>query len=108
MPTSTPTKSTTIQVSLPPLHTGRDGTGGQQSIANHPARFKVVMCGRRWGKTFLGVYLCAKTAIEGGRAWWVAPNYKIANEGWSVLKTIFRQIPGTEIRESDRQILVPG
>ena len=54
-----------VEIQLPPLHEGRDGTGGQLAIAQHPARFKVVMCGRRWGKTFLGVFLCFKAGIEG-------------------------------------------
>ena len=27
---------------------------GQAQVLDHPARFKVVACGRRWGKTELG------------------------------------------------------
>ena len=105
-----------VEIQLPPLHEGRDGTGGQLAIAQHPARFKVVMCGRRWGKTFLGVFLCFKAGIEGKRAWWIAPNYKIANEGWVELKNLARQyndaLPGDskfkiEVREADRQLVFP-
>ena len=81
-------------VNLPPLHTGKlPGSGGQREIAEHPARFKVVCCGRRWGKTLLGVVLCLRTALPGGRTWWVAPHYKEAREGWNVLVTLARQIP---------------
>ena len=43
---------TTLTVSLPPLH------AGQREVAQHPARFKVLSCGRRWGKTRLGTALC--------------------------------------------------
>lgn len=103
----------TLEITLPKLHTGRANSGGQLEIAQHPARFKVVMCGRRWGKTILGVFLCFKCGFEGGRAWWVAPNYKIANEGWVELKKLVRQINESlpykiEIRESDRQIAFPA
>lgn len=112
------TSSQEIKITLPTLHGGKDGSGGQLEIAEHPARFKVVMCGRRWGKTILGVFLCLKTGVSGGRAWWVAPNYKIANEGWVELKRLARQINEffaaggieirIEIRESDRQIIFPS
>jgi hypothetical protein len=38
---------------------------GQQSVADNPARFKVVVCGRRWGKSRLALYLGVKAAFEG-------------------------------------------
>jgi hypothetical protein len=86
------------QVQLPPLH------DGQIRIASSPARFKVVANGRRWGKTMLGVWLCAKTGIEGGRTWWVAPTYKIAREGWRVLSGLAAQIPGAEVRRGELEV----
>lgn len=101
-----------IEIELPPLHTGRDGEGGQVAIAESPARFKVVMCGRRWGKTVLGVWLGCKYGLQGKRVWWVAPNYKIANEGWSEIKKLaFQMIDAglkVEVRESDRQVIFPN
>ena len=104
-----------INIELPLLHEGRDGTGGQLAIAEHPARFKVVMCGRRWGKTLLGVFLCFKAGIDNKRAWWIAPNYKIANEGWVELKYLARLVNDNvkddtlkiEVREADRQLVFP-
>lgn len=40
-------------VTLPALHPS------QQLVYDHPARFKTLACGRRWGKTLLnGYYLC--------------------------------------------------
>ena len=101
-----------VKIELPPLHAGSNGTGGQVAIAEHPARFKVVMCGRRWGKTMLGVWLCMRCALQGGRAWWVAPTYKIANEGWIELKKLAYQMQRAglevEVRESDKQLIIPG
>lgn len=98
----------TVQVELPPLHRGRDNSGGQYEIAASRARFKVVVCGRRWGKTHLGVFLCLKTSLLGGMTWWVAPTYPIANIGWRLLKALVKQIPDTTIHEADRFVELPG
>lgn len=101
---------TEVRIELPPLHTGRDGTGGQVAIANHEARFKVIVCGRRWGKTTYGVWKCVRAAIEGGRTWWVAPTYKIAQEGWLILRPLVMQMPqkAYELREGDRMVRFTG
>jgi len=104
--------SSNIEIQLPPLHKGRDGTGGQVAIAQSKARFKVIMCGRRWGKTMFGVWISVETGLRGGRVWWVAPTYKIANEGWIELKKLaFQMIEAglkVEIRESDKQLIFPN
>ena len=77
-------------------------------MAASRARFKVLAAGRRWGKSSLGVILALRTGLEGGRAWWVAPTYPIAQLGWRVLKQLSRKIPGVEIREDDRIVRLPG
>ena len=92
----------TIQVVVPALHPG------QQAVHDSAARFRVAVCGRRWGKTLLGTLECLDVAVVGGRAWWVAPTYVMAREGWTPLKQLARQIPGTEIREADKEIILPG
>ncbi len=96
-----------LNIHLPPLHTGRDGKG-QVEIAEDPSRFKVVVCGRRYGKTTLGVWTCLQTSLQGGLTWWVAPTYPIAMIGWRMLKKLARQIPGAVIREGDREVHLPG
>lgn len=87
---------------LPPLHPG------QEQVRMHPARFKVLSCGRRWGKTRLGTALCTEVGLQGGRAWWVAPTYKLANVGWRGARGLGIQIPGAEIRMGDRMVVYPG
>lgn len=42
-----------------------------------------------------------------GRAWWIAPTYKIARVGWRSILKMSRQIPGVEIRLSDMEITYP-
>lgn len=80
---------------------------GQQTIHQHPARFKVLAAGRRWGKTRLGVHECLDVAAHGGRAWWVAPNYKMSEVGWRPLRMMGNKI-GAEVRRADRQVILPN
>lgn len=93
---------TQLAVTLPPLHEH------QRMIAVHPARFKVLACGRRWGKTRLGALLCCVSALQRGRAWWVAPTYKMAAVGWRLVQQIGRQIPGATLRQTDRMLIMPS
>lgn len=80
---------------------------GQSEVHRHPARFKVLSAGRRWGKTRLGVHECLEVAFRGGRAWWVAPSYKMGVVGWRPLRMMGGKI-GAEVRMVDRQILLPN
>jgi len=79
----------------------------QRIVHDHPARFKVLAAGRRWGKTRLGVNECLDVAAEGGRAWWVSPTYKTSAAGWRPLRRLGSQI-GAEVRRVDRQVILPG
>ena len=74
----------------------------QTRVRKHPARFKVCALGRRAGKTRLGVALCLETALKGGIAWWVAPDYPTANVGWRFTTYLARQIPGAVEKRGDR------
>ena len=92
----------TVDVVLPSLHVG------QRKVVDNPARFQVLACGRRWGKTRLGAALCMETALKGGRAWWVAPSYKMGAVGWRIVKELAVQIPGASISLGDRMATLPG
>lgn len=81
---------------------------GQKEVHQHPARFKVLAAGRRWGKTRLGVNECIDVATKGGRAWWVSPSYKTSEVGWRPLRQISRKIPGAEIKLADRTVNFPS
>jgi len=64
-----------------PLHPG------QQTIKQHPARFKVAACGRRFGKTRLAqIMLLEKALYQGMTTWWLAPTYSMASQVWRDLK----------------------
>jgi Terminase large subunit, T4likevirus-type, N-terminal len=62
--------------------------GGQQAIYRSPVRFRVVVAGRRWGKTQLARTELITRALNGpGRFWYVAPTLKDAKDiFWADLK----------------------
>lgn len=81
---------------------------GQQAIADHSARFRIVMCGRRWGKSACGIREVCDVALAGQPAAWFAPSYKIALEAWREL--VDRLAPVTSrMSEQDKRLeLVTG
>lgn len=74
---------------------------GQKEVWNSQARFRVVACGRQWGKSRLGSAIAFEGALKGKAVWWVAPDYPRAIIGWRLIKSLTRQIPGAEVKESE-------
>jgi hypothetical protein len=64
-------------------------TKTQKIVADSKARFRVAACGRRWGKSALGVREIAKAAIKpNSNVMYVAPSYQMCrNIIWRPLKT---------------------
>ena len=94
--------NTAATVWLRKLHTG------QIAARKHGARFKVVACGRRWGKTELGKMVILEHAIWGRqRTWWLAPSRLMASQVWRDLKAAVRDIEGIKISEVERRIDLP-
>lgn len=91
-----------MNVLLPPLH------AGQREVARHPARYKVCACGRRWGKTRLGVVVGLAAALEGRRVWWIAPVFSQASIAWRLARPLAAAVPGAQVREADRVLRLPG
>tara|TARA_R100001510_G_scaffold57791_1_gene67867 strand:- start:3328 stop:4539 length:1212 start_codon:yes stop_codon:yes gene_type:complete len=63
-------------------------TSPQTSIFTTNSRFRVVVAGRRFGKTFLSAAELLKAALSGPHknCWYVAPTYKAAKEiAWQML-----------------------
>jgi hypothetical protein len=77
-------------------------------VADSKARYKVLAAGRRWGKSRLGSALCVAEGLHGGRAWWVAPSYKVAAVGWRMIRRLGSGVPGVNIRRVDRMLELPG
>ena len=63
-------------------------SNAQQMIADAPFRFRVAVCGRRFGKTHLAIRELAKYArLPDQRVWYIAPTYRMAKQiVWKKLK----------------------
>ena len=59
------------KIHLPRLHPC------QKAILNDPARFKVIACGRRFGKTRLAVHIACRDTINQKQVMYFAPNYRM-------------------------------
>lgn len=62
---------------------------GQRQVLESDARFRIVGCGRRWGKT----EMCAHEALRrlgepDTLVWWVAPTYDIADIGFEAVEDV--------------------
>jgi hypothetical protein len=53
---------------------------GQRIVQRHPARFRVLVTGRRWGKTTLGRAEAVAEFGTPGTIWYLAPTYDMARE----------------------------
>ena len=86
----------TLEITLPRLHPL------QYEIFNHPARFKVLACGRRWGKSRGCAAHGVKRALEGKRIWWVAPDYPMSQIGYREIEALTNQISLFTVNKSER------
>lgn len=92
----------------------------QVPILSDYHRFKIIVAGRRFGKTMLGLMAVLGGhgpdrkflgALQGGNVWWVAPNYGMASDIWYKLKQSLmgiQDMEGFEKREDERIIRLPG
>lgn len=79
----------------------------QRVIDRHPARFKVIKAGKRFGKTKWAVYVCFREAMQRRNAmiWYVAPTYGQAKDiAWRDLLSICP--PGTIVRKSENELTI--
>lgn len=91
-----------VEVTLHRLH------DGQKRVANHPARFKVVMCGRRWGKSASGIRWLCDGALAGEFCGWFAPNYKYAGDAWRELVSRLAPVTASKNEQERRLELQTG
>jgi terminase large subunit-like protein len=80
---------------------------GQLKVLREARRFNVLDCGRRWGKSELGMHLSAQTLSRGYPVGWFAPTYKILAPAW---EEITRSLKGSSIRSNrtERILELPG
>jgi len=78
----------------------------QSDVFDCDQRFRVLVAGRRFGKTYLAlVELCQAGSVPGHLAWYVAPTYKQAKRiAWKRLKEMTRPFWAAKPNETDLRI----
>lgn len=64
----------------------------QQAILDSPARFKVLACGRRFGKTAVAIDMLCTTLLDGNSAAYFAPTFRMGSEVWRELCSILQPL----------------
>src|SRR6202042_2431295 len=80
----------------------------QIKILNEVKRFNVVACGRRFGKTTLGIHRLIKPALEGHPVAWFAPSYKYHQEAWREFTKWLRPVISRSNETEGRIELITG
>jgi hypothetical protein len=78
----------------------------QWTVFGCDQRFRVLVAGRRFGKTYLAlVELCQAASVRGCLAWYVAPTYKQAKRiAWKTLKQMTKGYWASKPNETDLRI----
>lgn len=71
-------------------------------------RFNVLACGRRWGKSTLGINLEVGPALEGYPVAWFSPNYKYLEEIWLELGRVLHPVTAARNASKHRIDLISG
>lgn len=91
-----------MNVDLPAPHTA------QRQVIAEASRFNVLSCGRRWGKTKLGIDRAVRAALAGYPVAWYAPIHKDAKEVWREVKWVLRDVTASKNEQEMRLELVTG
>ena len=76
---------------------------GQSQIVRGATRFNVVACGRRFGKTLLGIDRAIETALSGYPVAWFSPTYKMLSDAWRQVKNIAASLK-PQINEQEHRL----
>lgn len=90
-----------ITIELPHPH------NAQLDVIAHSARFKVANCGRRFGKTTLGIDAIIRHAWQ-HPVDWMAPTYKMVQEVWQILRRTLAPVTARKDETLKRLELITG
>lgn len=79
----------------------------QAEVARTRSRFKVLMCGRRFGKTRFGESRAVLAMAAGFPVGWFAPTHKVLADAWRDLKQILGPVI-IEKSETERRLVIQG
>lgn len=92
----------TISVKLPSLH------AGQLKIIKEAKRFNILACGRRFGKTVLGIDRIIQPALKGLPVAYFEPTYKMLTEVWRELCRVLKPVISRTDVQQHRLELISG
>jgi hypothetical protein len=88
------------------LTTAPDLHPGQRLIAEHAARFKLLCCGRKWGKTDFAAKILNRAMRQNKLVASLAPAYKTTRAIWNYLLPLLP--PDSDVNRSNLQIATPS
>ena len=91
-----------IELKLPALHPA------QEKVTQEAKRFNVLCCGRRWGKTVLGMDRLIHAALEGKPVAWFSPTNKLMAETWRALRSTLEPVTRSKSEQEKRLELLGG
>ena len=79
----------------------------RKEIIQDPSRFKVIVAGRRWGKTILSLmYLLKDPFQQGERRWFITPTYKQGKMiVFPILRQMFSGFAGAKLNETEMSVI---
>ncbi|MCC6368185.1 MAG: hypothetical protein IT165_32065 [Bryobacterales bacterium] len=86
-----------IELTLPHPH------AAQAQVIREARRFNVCACGRRWGKTQLGIDRLVTRALSGAPAAWFSTSYKNLADTWRTVKETLRPVI-TAVNEQEHRL----
>ena len=93
----------TLTLILPRPHSA------QKRVINEAQRFNVLACGRRFGKTRLGIDRLIRPALEGKPAAFFAPTYKMMSDVWrETYNTVLPTVKRVSAQEHRLELITGG
>jgi hypothetical protein len=91
-----------IELNLPALHLA------QACVVQQAKRFNVVNCGRRFGKTVLGMNRLIHPALDGKPVAWFSPTNKSMADTWRMVQSILAPVTLAKSEQEKRLELING
>jgi phage terminase large subunit-like protein len=80
----------------------------QAAIIQKAKRFNVICCGRRFGKTMLGMDRLIHPALQGKPVAWFSPTYKVLSDTWRQLRSTLGPVIRDKSEQEKRLELING
>ena len=94
--------STEIRIRLPRPH------NAQQTVLDEAQRFGVLSCGRRWGKSWLGMSIIVRAAGRGQPVAWMSPTYRMLSDAWRSVREVLQPLTVAARADEHRIDLLGG